>query len=71
MKLQFAMLFGRFFAQRASWRESDYLDYLHCSEMAYADAVVTERGLAARFREAEYHSPGIAPGEVYTVEWLR
>jgi hypothetical protein len=39
--------------------------------MAYADAVVTERGLAARFREAEYQSPGIAPGEVYTLEWLR
>jgi hypothetical protein len=55
-----------FYVHRAAWRDSDYIDYFQCLDMGYADAVVTKRGLATAFREAERHSPGIAPAEVYT-----
>jgi hypothetical protein len=63
-------VFGRYYVAGTAWRSSDHLDVLHCLDMAYADAVVTERGLAATLREADRHVPGLAPPELRDLRWL-
>jgi hypothetical protein len=69
-KLQFAFLFERFYISGKKWQDSDFVDFLHLQDMAYADAVVTEYGLAYSLTEIARNAPGVAPPEIYTLDWL-
>jgi len=50
---------------------SDHADILHCHTMAYADAVVTERVMAAQLSQAAQVIPDIVPPEIYDMRWPR
>jgi hypothetical protein len=69
-KLQFAYLFQRFYLSGKRFEDSDFIDYLHLQDMAYADAVVTERGIASCLREIARHAPSIVKFEVHDLSWL-
>lgn len=69
-RLQFWYLFERFYVSRKEWEDSDFFDFLHMRQMAYADAVVTERRLVHCIREARRHLPGVLPIEAYDLSWL-
>ena len=69
-KLQFGYIFERFYISQKNWSDSDIADLLHCREISYADAVVTEESLAHCIREVQQQVPGLGPREVYDLSWL-
>lgn len=69
-KLAFALLFQRYFMGGKGWEESDYVDFLHAWDMAYAHTVVTERSLAANLIEIRKRHPGFTPNHVYDLSWF-
>jgi hypothetical protein len=70
LRLSFAVLYARYFLNRQRWKASDYKDYLHASDMAYAGVVVTERNLAECIRQAAKRPEVLAPEIVAELEWL-
>ena len=69
-KLQFGYLFERFYVSRKTWEGPDFLDFLHMYEMAYADAVVTEKKLVHCIREVHQRVEGLGPSDVNDLNWL-
>ena len=53
------------------WRPTDYLDYLHAADMAYAKLVVTERNLAECIRQAVQRPEVNGPGLAVPLSWLQ
>jgi hypothetical protein len=70
LRLSFAVLYARYFLNRQRWKPSDYKDYLHASDMAYAGVVVTERNLAECIRQAAKRPEVLAPEVVVELDWL-
>ncbi|WP_437981386.1 hypothetical protein [Sorangium sp. So ce117] len=70
-RLSFAVLFSRYLVNGQGWRESDYLDYLHAADMAYAKIVVTERNMAECIRQALRRPEVSGPELTVETDWLR
>lgn len=70
LRLSYGVLFLRYFINRQTWKPSDYLDYLHAADMAYAGVVVTERNLAECIRQAAKRPEVTAPDLVVDLSWL-
>lgn len=70
LRLSYSTLFLRYFINRQSWSPSDYIDYLHAADMAYAGVVVTERNLAECIRQAAKRREVTAPDLVVDLRWL-
>lgn len=70
-KLQMCVYLHRKIYQDTKWRDSDYADFLHCLDMAHAQFVITERGLAETLRQINARVPGLAPARIETIDWLR
>ena len=70
LKLSFGVVFHRYYLSGKIWKTSDYVDYLHCSDMAYARTVVTEAGLAESIRQVTRRIPGIGPEVAHNLKWL-
>ena len=70
VKLQFGFMFERFYIGQKSWSDSDFADFLHFREMAYADAVLAEESLANCIKEVQQHLPWLGPREIYDLSWL-
>lgn len=70
LRLSYSTLFLRYFINRQPWRQSDYIDYLHAADMAYAGVVVTERNLAECIRQASRRREVTAPDLVFDLTWL-
>jgi len=71
LRLSYAVLFVRYFLNRQRWQPSDYFDYLHASDMAYATAVVTERNLAECLHQALRRAEITGPQLVVDSSWLK
>lgn len=71
VRLAYAVLFSRYYINNQDWQDSDYLDYLHAADMAYAKIVVTERNLAECIRQATRRPEVNGPEYVYNTAWLR
>lgn len=71
LKLSFGVIFHRYYLSNKVWKTSDYVDYLHCSDMAYARTIVTEKGLAENIRQVKQRMPGIGPETVHNISWLQ
>ena len=71
IRLGFAVLFSRYYVNRQTWGDSDYLDYLHAADMAYAKLVVTERNLAECLRQATRRQEIDGPEFAVDISWLR
>lgn len=69
-KLAFGVIFARYYLSGKVWNRSDYVDYLHCSDMAYAHTVVTEKNLAECIRQVTRRVPGLGPQNVHDLSWL-
>ncbi len=70
LKLSFGIVFLRYYLNGQSWKGSDYVDYLHCSDMPYARTVVTEKNLRECIRQVTKEIPGLGPQEVHDLKWL-
>jgi hypothetical protein len=70
LRLSYSILFLRYFINRQPWKPSDYIDYLHAADMAYAGVVVTERNLAECIRQAAKRREVTAPDLVSDLTWL-
>lgn len=70
LRLSYSVLFLRYFINRQPWKPSDYIDYLHAADMAYAGVVVTERNLAECIRQAAKRREIMAPDLVVDLTWL-
>ena len=70
IKLAFGVIFARYYLGGKTWNRSDYVDYLHCSDMAYAHTVVTEKNLAECIRQVTQRIPGLGPQNVHDLSWL-
>jgi hypothetical protein len=70
LKLSFGIIFLRYYLNKQTWKGSDYVDYLHCSDMPYARTVVTERNLGECIRQVTRAIPGLGPQEVHDLKWL-
>ena len=70
VKLAFGVAYQRYFLNRQPFRPSDYVDYLHASDMPYFKAVVTERGMCAAIKEIQRRLPGLGPEEVHNLTWF-
>ena len=70
LKLSYGVLFVRYFLNRQRWNSSDYLDYLHASDMAYARVVVTEKNLAECLRQLNKKARLTAPDQIEDLGWL-
>lgn len=70
IKLSYALLYFRYFLSSKIWESSDYVDYLHCSDMAYSDTVITERSLAGFLNDIKNRHPDFSPRQVHTLRWL-
>lgn len=71
LRLSYSVLFLRYFINGQSWVHSDYIDYLHAADMAYAGVVVTEANLAECLRQARRRPEVHAPGIVVKLDWLK
>jgi hypothetical protein len=71
VRLGYSVLFHRYYVNRQSWKDSDYLDYLHATDMAYAKLVITERSLAESIRQANRRPEIEGPEIVVDTSWLR
>jgi hypothetical protein len=71
IKLSFGVIFHRHYLSGKKWAASDYVDYLHCSDMAYARTVVTEGSLVESIRQVTQRIPGIGPEAVHNLSWLQ
>ena len=67
IKLQYAIAFVRYYLHGKKWEPSDYLDFLHCSDIAYAHTVVTERSLAEQLGQIKTRVPAICPEAIETI----
>jgi len=70
LKLCAGVMFLRYYINRKGFEESDYLDFLHASDMPYSRIVVTERNLCECIRQTSRHLPGNGPDYVFTLDWL-
>jgi hypothetical protein len=70
LRLSFSVLYLRYFITSQTWCTSDYIDYLHASDMPYARVVVTERNLAECIRQAAKRPEVSAPETVVDLSWL-
>lgn len=71
IRFGYSVLFHRYYVNRQSWQDSDYLDYLHAADMAYAKLVITERNLAECIRQATRRPEIEGPEIVVDTSWLR
>ncbi len=71
LRLSYAVLFLRYFINRQHWKSSDYIDYLHVADMAYAAVVVTERNLAECIRQAAKRPEVMVSDIGADLAWLR
>jgi hypothetical protein len=71
LRLSYAVLFLRYFINRQSWKPSDYVDYLHAADMAYAGIVITEKNLAECIRQAAKRAELSTPMQVVDINWLK
>jgi hypothetical protein len=71
LKLSFGVIFHRYYLSGKTWKTSDYVDYLHSSDMAYARTVVTEAGLTESIRQVTQRITGIGPEAVHNLSWLQ
>src|SRR5205085_1611305 len=70
LRLSYSVLFLRYFINRQRWKPSDYIDYLHTADMAYAKIVVTERNLSECLRQAAQRPEVMAPEVIADLRWL-
>ena len=63
-RLSHSVIYWRFFISRQKWKPSDYMDYLHTMDMAYARAVITENNLTECIRQVARKTKIMTP-EVY------
>jgi hypothetical protein len=71
LRLSYAVLFARYFINRQRWQDSDYFDYLHADDMAYAKIVVAERNLAECLRQAVRRPEVSGPELIVGMDWLK
>ena len=71
IKLAFGVVFARYFIAKKRFAPSDYVDFLHCSDMAYFEVVVTESGLCEAITQVRNRMPGSGANNVYTLQWLK
>jgi hypothetical protein len=71
LRLSYAVLVARYLINRQRWRDSDYLDYLHAADMAYAKIVVAERNLAECLRQAVRRPEVSGPELIKEMDWLK
>jgi len=65
----FGIIYLRYYLSKKKWQASDYLDFLHCRDMVYANTVVTERGLAENIKQVN-KIISVGPEEVFNLSWL-
>jgi hypothetical protein len=70
IKLSFGVAYQRYFLNRQPFRPSDYVDYLHASDMSYFKVVITERGMCNAIKEVQRRLPGLGPEEVHNLNWF-
>ena len=70
IKLSFGVAFQRYFLNRQPFKPSDYVDYLHCSDMAYCKTVVTEKGTCHSIKEVQKRILGLGPETVHNLSWF-
>jgi hypothetical protein len=74
LRLSYAVLFARYFTSRDRWKRwehSEYNDYLHAFDMAYAGTVITERSLAECIRQAARRPELTAPHTILDLRGLK
>jgi hypothetical protein len=71
IRLSYAVLFIRYFINGQTWQDTDYIDYLHADDIAYAKIVVTERNLADNIRQATRRPEVTGPNHVFSMSWLQ
>lgn len=71
LKLCAGVMFLRYYINRIDFFESDYLDFLHASDMPYSHIVVTERNLCECIKQTSTQLPGNGPDRVVTLGWLK
>lgn len=71
LKLQFGVIFLRYYLGNQKWRNTDFADLMHCVDMPHAQTVVTERNLCEQIRQVKKQLPGLGPEEVCNMDWLR
>lgn len=70
LKLSFGVLFLRYLMNRQRWRTSDYIDYLHVADMAYARVAVTEKNLGECIRQLAKRPELTTPEVVADLRWI-
>ena len=65
------MLYLRHYLHSKRWEDSDLLDLLHAFQMAYSDAIVTERSMKATLSEIGQHLPEMAVPETFSLMDVR
>lgn len=70
LRLSYAVLFLRYFLNRQRWRSSDYVDYLHAADMAYAKVVVTEKNLCECLLQVSKRRELCTPDAIFNTSWL-
>jgi len=71
LRLSYAVLFSRYLLGRKKWEASDYFDYLHSSDMAYAGVVVTESNLQETIVQSSKRPEINGPHCVNRLSWLK
>jgi len=71
IKLAFGVVFARYFISKKQFASSDYVDFLHCSDMAYFEVVVTEAGLREAIKQARKRMSGYGTNYVHNLQWLK
>lgn len=68
IKLAFGIAYQRYFLNGQPFRPSDYVDYLHASDMAYFKTVVTERGTCEAIKQVQRRLLGLGPRDVHVLK---
>jgi hypothetical protein len=70
-RLSHSVVYWRYFLSGQKWRPSDYIDYLHTMDMAYARVVITERNLAECIQQVSRKTRIMTPDAFPYVEFLQ
>jgi hypothetical protein len=69
-RLSHSVVYWRYFISRQSWKPSDYIDYLHTMDMAYARTVITENNLTECIRQVARKTKIMTPDVYPYTEFL-